>query len=625
MTATAERSDTRFGSRGLPLAFRGLWWAAVGFAIGALLTAGIRAGMGLDPWSFGPVMVIGYTFALPAWFLGVGLWEVWAKGWLGRNTDEYDPEGWRRYFGFHLDHKVIGIQYLVTFIGLFILAGAFAMVMRTELAAPGRTIVGPGTYNQIMSLHGFTMILVAVTAVPGAFGNYVMPIMIGARDMAFPRLNALSYWFWPPVALLLVGSLLVGGWDSGWTGYVPLAEVNRPGQLFYALAFITAGLSSIVAAVNFITTVVKMRAPGLTWRRLPIFVWAILFTGVLSLFFTQSVAVALAMTVLGRVAGMAFFDPALGGDPVLYQHIFWFYSHPAVYVMVLPSLGVMLELLPVFSRKPLFGYKWAVGGIIGISALSAMVWAHHMFTTDISSTSKIGFMATTEAISVPTGLVFLAAVGTIWRGKLWMKVPMLFALGMVFNFLIGGITGVFLSDVPADVQLQDTFWVVAHFHYTIMGAGIFGFFAAIYYWFPKMTGKRLNERLGRIHFWMMFLGFNFTFLPMFWLGINGMNRRIADYQPDLAGANLFVSLAGFFLGISFLFFLWNFIVSWRSGEAAPANPWGSKTLEWATSSPPPTLNFDGDPKVVGDPYGFGSGEGVHAVVEPAVKSQGGEL
>ena len=416
------------------------------------------------------------------------------------------------------------------------------------------------------------------------------------------------------MAILLLASQFVGGWDSGWTGYVPLAVVNRPGQLFYALAFITAGLSSIVAAVNFVTTVVKMRAPGMTWRRVPIFTWSILFTGILSLLFTQAVAIALAMTIFDRVVGGAFFDPVMGGLPVLYQHIFWFYSHPAVYVMVLPSLGVLLEILPVFSRKPLFGYKWAVGGIIGISALSAMVWAHHMFTTDIGVTTKIGFMLTTEAISVPTGLVFLSAVGTIWRGKLWLKTPMLFALAIVFNFLIGGVTGVFLSDVPADVQLQDTFWVVAHFHYTIVGAGIFGLFAGIYYWFPKMTGRMLDERLGKIHFWMMFLGFNLTFLPMFWLGLNGMNRRIADYQPSLEGVNTFVSLAGFFLGASFLFFIWNAVVSWRRGAPADDNPWGARTLEWLTTSPPPELNFDGEPEVTGDPYGYGTDGPAHAVV-----------
>ncbi len=602
------------GSRGLPFAFRGLLWGAVGFLLGALLTAAIRVLLGYPAFALEPVVVVGYVFGLSGWFLGVGVWETWAKGWLGRETAVYKPEGWRRYFGFNMDHKVIGIQYGVTFIALFLIAGLLAMFMRAELMETGRTIFGPAGYNRVMSLHGLMMVLVAVTAVPGAFGNYIMPLQLGAEDMAFPRLNALSYWFWPPVAILLLASQFVGGWDTGWTGYVPLAVVNRPGQLFYALAFITAGLSSVVAAVNFVTTVVKMRAPGMTWRRVPIFTWSILLTGILSLLFTQAVAVALTMTILDRIFGGAFFDPVMGGLPVLYQHIFWFYSHPAVYVMVLPSLGVLLEILPPFSRKPLFGYKWAVGGIIGISALSATVWAHHMFTTDIGLESKIGFMLTTEAISVPTGLIFLSAVGTIWRGRLWLKTPMLFALAIVFNFLIGGVTGVFLSDVPADVTLQDTFWVVAHFHYTIVGAGIFGLFAGIYYWFPKMTGRMLDERLGKIHFWMMFLGFNLTFLPMFWLGLNGMNRRIADYQPSLEGVNTFVSLAGFFLGASFLFFLWNAIVSWRKGEPAGDNPWGSRTLEWQTTSPPPELNFDGEPEVTGDPYGYGTDGPAHAVV-----------
>lgn len=611
MTTTA--APRIVGTRGIPFALRALLWSFYGFVIGAGLTAIVRLALGRTAWAFGPVVVIGFIFAISGWFLGVGVWETWAKGWIGRDTDEYTDVGWRRYFGFNLDHKVIGTQYLVTLLGFFILAGFFAMLMRTELAAPGLTVLGPSGYNRVMSLHGFMMVIVAVTAVPGAFGNFIVPIMIGAEDMAFPRLNALSFWFWPPVALLLIASQFVGGWDSGWTGYVPLAAVNHPGQIFYALAFVTVGLSSIVAAVNFITTIVKMRAPGLTWNRLPIFAWSILFTAILSLLFTQAVAVALTMTILDRVAGMAFFDPLKGGIATLYQQIFWFYSHPAVYVMVLPSLGATLEILPVFSRKPLFARRWAVWGMGGVMVLSGLVWAHHMFTTDLSSTALIGFMATTEAISVPTGLVFLAALGTIWEGRLWLKTPMLFALAVIFNFLIGGVTGVFLSDVPADVHLQDTFWVVAHFHYTILGAGIFGLFAAIYYWFPKITGRSLNERLSKLHFWFMFIGFNATFIPMFWLGINGMNRRIADYQPELAGGNMFVSIAGFVLGASFLFFIWNFIVSWKSGEPAPGNPWGSKTLEWLTSSPPPKVNFDGEPRVVGDPYGFDTGE-VHAVV-----------
>ena len=614
MATTAPRLERRIGASGLPFAVRGLVWGLIGFVLGALVTMLVRGLAGSPAWRTDQMVVIGFLFSVPSFVLGVGAWETWGRGWVGLETVDYDPPGWRQYFGFNLDHKVIGIQYLVTFIAVFILAGAVAMLMRTELMDPGRTVLGPASFTRFMSLHGFLMVLVAVTAVPGAFGNYVMPIMVGAEDMAFPRLNALSFWLWPPAVLLLLSSPFVGGWDSGWTGYPPLASVNNLGQIFYALAFVVGGLSSIVASVNFLTTIVKMRTKGLTWNRLPIFVWSILLTGALSLFFTQSVAVAVTMVTLDRIFGAAFFDPLLGGAPVLYQHIFWFYSHPAVYVMVLPSLGVMLEILPVFSRKPLFAYKWAVGGIIGISVLSGVVWAHHMFTVSALSDANAGFMLSTEAISVPTGLVFLSAIGTIWRGKLWMKVPMLFALAMVFNFLIGGITGVFLSDIPADFQLQDTYWVVAHFHYTIVGAGIFGLFAGIYYWFPKITGRMFDERLAKVHFWMMFVGFNVTFLPMFWLGLNGMNRRIADYQPDLAPVNLFVSLAGFFLGTSFLVFLWNFIVSWRNGPPAGSNPWGARTLEWVTSSPPPKLNFDGEPEVLDDPYDFAPDAPPHAVL-----------
>ncbi len=615
MATTATPIETTpVGSTGLPFALRALIWGILGYLVGSAIVMGIRALAGLPAFDAGQTLTVGFLMSVPAFILGAGAWETWGKGWVGKETVEYDPPGWRQYFGFNLDHKVIGIQYLVTFIVVFILAGGVAMMMRAELAEAGRTIVGPATFTQYMSLHGFLMVLVAVTAVPGAFGNFAMPLMVGAEDMAFPRLNALSFWLWPPAVILLLASPFFGGWNSGWTAYPPLSATNGIGQMFYILAFIVGGLSSIVASVNFITTVVKMRAKGLSWGRVPIFVWSILFAAILSLFFTQSVAVAVAMVGLDRIVGGSFFNAGTGGLPVLYQHIFWFYSHPAVYVMVLPSLGAMLEILPVFARKPLFGYWWAVGGLGGVSALSGVVWAHHMFTVNATSNANAGFMFSTEAISVPTGLVFLAAIGTLWRGRLWMKPPMLFALAVIFNFVIGGITGVFLSDIPADYMLQDTYWVVAHFHYTIVGAGIFGLFAAIYYWYPKMFGRMLDERLAKIHFWMMFLGFNITFLPMFWLGLNGMNRRIADYSPELEPLNRFVSMAGFFLGISFLFFLWNFVWSWKKGEKAPASPWGAKTLEWVTSSPPPKLNFDGEPVVVGSPYRFGPDD-VHGVIE----------
>jgi cytochrome c oxidase subunit 1 len=597
---------------------KGLTGGAVGFAFGAGLMTVVRAVAGAQSaWDFETAAFGGWLFGLLGWLLGVGVWEHWVRRWFGRPLAQYTATGWRRYFSFDTDHKVIGIQYLVTFLFMFFLAGLFAMLMRMELAGAGRGVLeSPSTYNTVMSLHGTTMIFVAVAATSGAFGNYVVPLMIGARDMAFPKLNALSYWLVPPVIFLLIGAFLAGGYDTGWTGYPPLATTNASGQLFFGLAFFTLGLSSILGAINFLTTIIRMRAPGMRWTRLPIFVWAIFCTALLAAFFTQFVGVAMLMVILDRVAGTAFFAADAGGAPLLYQHIFWFYSHPAVYIMILPAFGITLEILPHFSRKPLFAYKWAVVGLIGITGMSMTVWAHHMFTTGISDTIRAPFLATTEMISIPTGLIFLAALGTLWQGRLRLKVPMLFALAVLFNFLIGGLTGVFLADVPVDIQLQDTYFVVGHLHYVILGGGIFGLFAAIYYWFPKMTGRMYSERLGRIHFWWMFLGFNLTFLPMFILGLSGMNRRIAEYLPELESTNRIVSIAGFFLGASFVVFLWNYIRSWARGPVAEANPWRIRTLEWQTSSPPPHENFDGEPVIIGDPYGYGGEGPEHVQFEP---------
>ncbi len=594
---------------------KGLVWGAIGFVIGAGLLAVIRLLLGLSAWAAEPSITLGSLTAVPAWLLGVGVWDYWAREWFNLPLKKYEDTGWRRYFSFSADHKVIGIQYLVTLMSLFLIAGLLAMFIRLELMQPGRDYMDSATYNNIMSLHGTLMVFVGVATIMGAFGNYVVPIMIGAEDMAYPRLNALSYWFLPPVAIFLLASALTSGFDTGWTGYPPLASVNRMGQIFYNLAFFTVGFSSILGAINLITTIITLRAPGLSWGRLPVFVWSILGTAIISFLFTQFVALAMLMNLADRVGGFSFFDAANGGNPLLYQHVFWFYSHPAVYVMILPAFGIILEIIAHFSRKPLFEYNWAVFGMMGVVVLSALVWAHHMFTSGMNGPLRVPFMITTELISVPTGLVFLSALGTMWRGKMNLKTPMLFALGVVFNFLIGGITGVFLSDVPVDMHVQDTFFVVAHFHYTIVGGGIFGLFAGIYYWFPKMTGRMYNERQGQIQFWWMFLGFNITFLPMFWLGINGMNRRVADYVPELGGVNLFVSMASFVLGAGFLLFVYNMVVSWVRGPKAGPNPWGATTLEWMTSSPPPLENFTHPPRVLADPYGYGEKDApAHAVV-----------
>jgi cytochrome c oxidase subunit 1 len=497
------------------------------------------------------------------------------------------------------------------------------MAIRAHLLSPEGAVFQEGTYNRVMSMHGIIMVAVAVAAVIGGLGNYFVPLLIGAEDMAFPRLNALSFWLVPPVAVLLLSAQAFGGWDSGWTAYPPLSATNAHGQIFFNLAIITFGLSSILGGLNFIVTVLFMRAPGMHLMRMPIFVWSIFAAACLAFTFTQMFGAAVLMVTLDRVANTTFFKADTGGDPLFYQHVFWFYSHPAVYIFVLPGFGATLEILSHFSRKPLFAYKWAVGGLLGIVLVSGIVWAHHMFVSGMNSGLLAPFLVTTEIISVPTGLIFLSAVGTIWMGRLWLKTPMLFALAVIFNFLIGGVTGIHLADVPTDISLSDTYFVVAHFHYTIIGAEIFALFGALYYWFPKITGKMYDEDMGQMHFWLMFVGFNVTFLPMFWAGFDGMNRRVATYTDNLADLNAFISVAAFVLGSSFILFVWNMVKSLWHGEPAPANPWQARTLEWQTSSPPPIENFERPPVVVGGAYDYGRRNAQpHALFGPAGASDG---
>jgi len=604
---------------------RGLIFAIIGFLIGAALAALIRMATGAPAWdpsqtssvgtipSTEQIVALGFVVAVPGWLLGVGFWETTVRQWFGYRTRPVRGD-WSRYLTVSEDHKVIGLQYLATFVVVLLVAGLGAMTIRLQLMQPANQLLSPDVYNRVESFHGIAMISVAVASVMGSFGNYFVPIMIGARDMAFPRLNALSYWLVPVVIVSLFLSQLLGGWDSGWTAYPPLSVRNAAGQVVFNLAIIVFGLSSIFGGINIIVTVIKMRAPGMTWGRLPIFVWAVFMTAWLATFFTQFFAASLTMVLADRLAGTNFFI-GQGGAPILYQHTFWFYSHPAVYIFVLPGFGMALEVLAHLSRKPLFAYRWAVAALIGIVGLSGTVWAHHMFVSGMPNALLGPFLVTTELISIPTGLIFLSALGTIWMGRLWLTTPMLFALGFVFNFLIGGVTGIFLADVPTDISLHDTYFVVAHFHYTIIGGEIFALFAAFYFWFPKMTGRMLSERLGKLNFWMMFIFFNTTFLPMFWAGMHGMNRRIASYQNDLATVNLFISISAFLLGASFAVFTVNVLWALFSKRALRAgdNPWRARTLEWLIPSPPPVENFPVTPTVVGSPYGYGTGGRPHAV------------
>jgi cytochrome c oxidase subunit 1 len=593
-----------------PGLLRAVIGAAIGFAvgIGGLLAAGV---IGIQAEA-GQIFGLGYVLGFLGFLLGIGAFRFWLTWASGREVDEAEEHwahgragDWRRYLRFTTDHKVIGVQYLVTAIVLFLTAGTAAMFMRTELAQPG-LLLGRDSYNTVMSTHGAMMITVALVSIIGGLGNYLVPLMIGARDMAFPKANALSYWMLPLPILLVAINPLLGGFDTGWTAYPPLSQQANLGQQAYLMAFVTVGFSSILSAVNFLVTVFRMRAPGMSLMRMPIFVWALTVTATLALIATSVVAAAFTMLLFDRLLGTSFFRPSRGGDAILFQHLFWFYSHPAVYIMAVPGLGAVLEVIPAFARKPLFAYPLAVLAFVMIGVLSFMVWAHHMFVSGMASFFHIPIMLTTELISVPTGIVFLTALGTIWMGRLHFKTPMLWVFGFLWAFVIGGITGVYLADVPTDITLSDTYFVVAHFHYTIIGSTIYGLFAGTYYWFPKITGRMYDERLGKLHFWWFTIAFNLTFLPMFWLGIEGMRRRVADYDPALGGVNLFVSLMAVNIALSVAVFVYNMVRSWRRGPRAAANPWDAQTLEWMCTSPPPVENFEHIPRVTGTPYQYGS-------------------
>jgi cytochrome c oxidase subunit I len=511
------------------------------------------------------------------------------------------PRGWLAWLT-TTDHKRIGILYLFATFLFFILGGVEALIMRLQLAQPDGTLVNPETYNGLVTIHGTTMIFLFVVPVLAGFGNYLVPLMIGARDMAFPRLNALSFWLLLFGGLAFYASIFFEPPQAGWTMYPPLSDdAFSPSGGVDAWIFLIhlTGLSSVVGAINFIATIHNMRAPGMGWGRMPLFIWTILVYSYLLVAAIPAIGAAVTMLLTDRHFGTAFFDPAGGGDPLLWQHLFWFFGHPEVYIMILPVFGMISEILPVFARKPIFGYKAIAAATVAIAFLGLLVWAHHMFTTPTPTVVLAFFMLASFTIAIPTGIKIFNWIATLWRGKIVFKTALYFAVALPALFVIGGISGVILAVFPVDWQLHDTYFVVAHFHYVLFGGSVFGLFGGLYYWFPKMSGRLMSEALGKVSFWLMFVGFNMTFLIQHSIGMEGMPRRVYDYSEELGVGtyNLISTIGAFILGIGVLVTVVNVLISLKGGKRAGNDPWQGNTLEWFTTSPPPENNFDVVPRV----------------------------
>ncbi len=514
-----------------------------------------------------------------------------------------------------VDHKRIGILYLLTAFFFFGVGGIEALLIRIQLAHPNSKLIGPDAYNQIFTMHGTTMIFLVVMPTLVGFANYIVPLMIGARDMAFPRLNAMSYWLFPFGGALLHFSFFAGGApQTGWFSYAPLSETpysSTMGTDYWALALLVLGIGSVAGAINIIVTVVTLRAPGLTMRRLPLFVWMTFVTAFLIILALPVLNAALVMLLVDRQLDAHIFQAHGGGSAILWQHFFWTFGHPEVYIMALPAFGMISEIIPVFSRKPIFGYEFVAGSTLAIAVLSFGVWAHHMFAAGLGHRADLAFAAGSMLIAVPTGVKIFNWIATMWGGSIRLKTAMLFAIGFLLEFVIGGLSGVQFASAPVDWQLTDSYYVVAHFHYVLFGGTAFAVMGGTYYWFPKMTGRLLSEKLGRWHFWLTVIGFNLTFFVQHMLGKMGMPRRVYTY-PDLPGwklLNELSSLGAVIMAISVLVFAWNIFVSLRRGEKAGDNPWEAWTLEWATTSPPPHDNFDKVPPVRGRRPLFAGEEG----------------
>jgi cytochrome c oxidase subunit 1 len=555
--------------------------------------------------------------------IGIGAFNGPFRWLLGKDLSDADllymagkDQGTWRYFRYTTDHKVVGIQYLIITMVLLGAGGTIAMLIRTNLMTPDSTFLGPTMYNTLVGMHGIIMIIATIVMVTGPFGNFILPIMIGARDMAFPRLNALSFWLLASVVPVLLSVPFLGGMPTGWVAYNPLAEQAPVGMDGFVVTIIVFAVSSAVAGANITTTAIKMRTRGMTWTRTPIFVYGVVASVGLAIPVFPAFMASQVLSGLDRSVGTSFYDPNGGGSGWLYANLFWIMGHPEVYVILIPALAALLELTPVFTRRPLFSFKAALVAIAGIVGLSVLVWAHHMYVSGWAPGLGGAFMLTTEMISIPTGLLFLVFIGTMWRGRIWTRLPMMAVYAMLWNFVIGGITGVYLSDIPADEAMHGSMFVTAHFHYTLMGVALTGTMGALVYWFPKMTGRMFNERTGFWGFWIIQIGFNVTFLGMFMVGFAGQPRRVFNYSSMFATGNFVSTMGAYTIAVGALIFLYVFISSWGHGQVASANPWKAKTLEWQVPTPVPLENFDVLPVITSDPYGYGLKQ-----AEPARKEE----
>jgi cytochrome c oxidase subunit 1 len=596
----------------------------VGWGIGSVAIAysfGEDNSMGSDAG-----ILLGYSFSALGFLAGMGFLNYPISRLLGKPkpTEEDNAYlhgeggGLSRYFRMTTDHKVIGLQYLVMILAFLFIGGLGAMFIRTELLTPSPTIANAGSYLTLVGLHSTLMIFMASTAIIGPFGNFFVPIMIGSRNMAFPRLEAMTFWLLPPAGLILLSTVFLGGFSTGWTGYAPLSDQNVAGMDSYLIGFGLIGISIGLSGLNMIATILTKRAPGMPLTRMPIFVWSVLVTSFLGLLAAPALIGAVLMETIDRTFQTTFYVPAGGGSPYLWENLFWFFGHPEVYIFVVPAFGLVMEMLPVFTRRPLWGYRVAVGGMVGIGLLSFVVWQHHLFVSGLAPALRPFYMFSTELISVPTGIIYLVALGTLWRARTRFSAPMLFIFGFFFNFLIGGFTGVFLSDVPSDFTLHASYFVQAHFHYTIMGGEVFALMAGIVYYLPKMTGISMDGKLLKFQFWAAFITFNGTFISLIAVGILGMPRRVISYAAYLQPLNVSATLFAYGLGASMTLFLG--ILIWKAvfqRQRATANPWESLGIEWQVATPVPIFNFDTVPTTWSLPYDYDTGKPAAQIVTVA--------